>query len=73
MRLRIRDIFGVFVAFGFLALLTSCKTGGGVPGNENGSSPINESEAHEYNKAIVRCYKTGGTRVVKIMGSLRCY
>jgi hypothetical protein len=55
--------------------LAACANGGGgnVPGNENGSEPINDSEASEYKKAIVRCYKTGGTRVVKILGELRCY
>lgn len=44
-----------------------------VAGNERGSEPINENEANEYKKAVMRCYKTGGTRVVKIMGELRCY
>ncbi len=55
----------------------ACSTGGGggagVSGNEDGSAPINDMESNEYKKAIVRCYKTGGTRVVKIMGQLRCY
>jgi len=50
----------------------SCA-GNSIPGNENGSEPINDQEATEYKKAIVRCYKTGGTRVVKVMGELRCY
>lgn len=44
-----------------------------VKGNENGSEPINEAEANEYKKAIVRCYKNGGSRIVKIQGVLRCY
>ncbi len=55
----------------------ACASGGGgsgdVLGNESGSAPVNENEAQDYKKAIVRCYKTGGTRVVKIMGTLRCY
>jgi hypothetical protein len=56
------------------SFLPACASGGGgLTGNEEGSQPINESEANEYKKAIVRCYKTGGTRVVKIMGNLRCY
>ena len=51
-----------------------CQAGGGsVAGNEMGSEPLNDAEANEYKKAIVRCYKTGGTRVVKIMNELRCY
>jgi len=44
-----------------------------VLGNEGGSTPVNDNEAAEYKKAIIRCYKTGGTRIVKIMGTLKCY
>lgn len=58
--------------------LSGCASGGGsgpggVAGNEGGSEPVNEAEGRDYKKAIVRCYKTGGTKVVKIMGELRCY
>ncbi len=56
------------------SLLGGCQSSGGtVPGNELGSAAINNEEELEYKQAIVRCYKTGGTRVVKIMGRLRCY
>jgi hypothetical protein len=48
-------------------------TSADIIGNEFGSEPINDTEANEYKRAVVRCYKTGGTRVVKIMGQLRCY
>ena len=62
------------ILVGSVTLLLSCASGsGGIAGNENGSEPINDKEALEYKKAIVRCYKTGGIRVVKIMGELRCY
>lgn len=44
-----------------------------VAGNEKGSKPVNNEEVTSYKKAIVRCYKIGGTRVVKIEGQLRCY
>ena len=55
-------------------LMTACQSGGGgLAGNEQGSEPINSEESKAYQKAIVRCYKQGGTRVVKIMGKLRCY
>jgi hypothetical protein len=65
-------------ACGLMLVLSvlACSTGGGgggVSGNENGSEPVNGQEALEYKKAVVRCYKTGGTRVVKIMGQLKCY
>lgn len=57
-----------------LMTTTGCQSGGGsVTGNEGGSEPVNETEANEYKKAVVRCYKTGGTRVVKVMGALKCY
>ncbi len=57
-----------------VTLFAGCQsTGGGVAGNEDGSSPANEIEAHEYQKAVNRCHRTGGTRIVKIMGELRCY
>jgi hypothetical protein len=59
------------------ALLTSCAStdggGGNVAGNKRGSEPNNPSEANEYKRAVHKCYKTGGTRVVKIAGKLRCY
>jgi len=64
----------LILCIAYAAFLSGCQTGGGsVKGNENGSDPVNEQEKYEYQKAIVRCYKTGGTRVVKIMGELRCY
>jgi len=62
------------IVVGSSALMLSCAAGGGgVAGNEGGSEPVNDKEALDYKKAIVRCYKTGGSRVVKIMGELRCY
>ena len=51
--------------------LVGCQSG--ISANEGGSSPINDAEALQYEKAVARCYKTGGSRVVKIMGKLRCY
>lgn len=62
----------LFALIALTPLLTACQTAA-VAGNEEGSQPVNDQEANEYKKAIVRCYKTGGTRVVKIMGNLRCY
>lgn len=44
-----------------------------VRGNEGGSDPLNDQEAYEIQKAVNRCHRTGGTRVVKIKGELRCY
>jgi len=56
----------------FAAIFSGCQSSGSY-GNEGGTSPINSEEELQYNQAIVRCYKTGGTRVVKILGRLRCY
>jgi len=57
--------------------LTACAGMGGGGGhsnaNENGSSPINTTEERDYKRAISKCYKTGGSRVVKIEGQLKCY
>jgi hypothetical protein len=44
-----------------------------VEGNELGSAPINRLEVVEYKKAIAKCLRAGGTRVVKIEGRLRCF
>ena len=58
-----------------MASLNSCQTGGlgVVQGNEGGSQPISEQEAFDMQKAVNRCQRSGGTRVVKIRGQLRCY
>ena len=60
-----------------LGLLSACSGGGGgnvdLSANEYGSEPINDKEAIRYKKALLKCYKTGGQRVVKIEGRLRCY
>lgn len=56
--------------------LTACAGGGssgGSAGNESGSSPINATEETNYKRAISKCYKTGGSRVVKVEGRLLCY
>ena len=54
--------------------LTGCETtGGSVRGNEGGSEPLSDQEALDYQKAVTRCHKTGGSRIVKIKGELRCY
>ena len=67
------------VLLAVLTTLSACAsggggwTGGGVAGNEGGSDPVNEQEAFEFQKAVNRCHRTGGTRVVKIKGELKCY
>jgi hypothetical protein len=69
------------LAFGHMILfclaLSGCQTGGGggssTEGNEGGSEAINPTEERAYKRAILKCYKTGGSRVVKIEGQLMCY
>ena len=57
--------------------MSSCAGGGGgkeIGGKGNESSkPINRTEEIQYKQALIRCYKTGGSRIVKITGVLRCY
>ena len=55
------------------SILSACQTGGTVAGNEGGSQPVNEQEGYEMQKAVNRCHRTGGSRVVKIRGELKCY
>ncbi len=55
--------------------LTACAGGASSAnqGNDAGSSPINQTEEKNYKRAINKCYKTGGSRVVKVEGQLLCY
>jgi hypothetical protein len=55
-----------------VAFLNSCQ-GFRVKGNEGGSEAINEVEMFDMQKAVHRCHKNGGQRVVKIKGQLRCF
>ncbi len=58
--------------------LYACAGGGmdgerSVSGNVGGSEPINDAESRDYKRAILKCYKTGGSRIVKVEGRLMCY
>ncbi len=71
-------VFGPIIVLSLA--LSACQTGGaggggtdGVSGNEGGSEPVNGKEEKAYKRAILKCYKTGGSRVVKIEGQLMCY
>ena len=55
-----------------ISLLAACQSLQ-VPGNEEGSDPINTDEQRAYMKAVRRCHKMGGSRVVKVQGELRCF
>ncbi len=68
-----RIVGAIWCSVALLACASCQGGGGGVPGNDQGSDPINDQESTDYKKALVRCYKTGGSRIVKIMGELRCY
>ena len=64
----------IILLFTVLGFLCQCTSGiSQVTGNEEGSAPVNKTEEREYQRAILKCYKNGGTRVVKISGELRCY
>ena len=62
-----------FFAGVFAVLILNNCASTDVSGNKEGSKPINDSEAKQYKKALLRCYKTGGSRIVKINGVLRCF
>ena len=70
MKLNARLLLSAFIVLMSSSLLRCAYT---VAGNDNGSEPINEQEQWEYQKAVNRCHRTGGTRVVKIKGELKCY
>lgn len=75
----------LLVTFIFGCFLFSCASGGGRGGSRSGdnsgsihrggesSKPINHKEAQAYKRALLKCYKTGGSRIVKIEGMLKCY
>ncbi len=64
----------IVLFFGFfLASMISCAGGDVSVGNDGGSLPLNQVEALQYKQALHRCFKTGGTRIVKINGYLQCY
>ena len=72
-----RHIVSSILVISLSSLVISCQSGGisdiAIKENDNGSQPINTQEEAAYKRAILKCYKTGGTRVVKITGKLRCY
>jgi hypothetical protein len=72
-----RPLISSVLALSFLFASVGCQSDDGdyaaVEENENGSQPINKKEEAEYKRAVLKCYKTGGTRVVKVVGKLRCY
>jgi len=67
----------LLLACGLSGLLAqSCAgggRGGGFHGSDEGSNPVNSKEVIMYKQALIRCHKTGGTRIVKINGTLRCF
>jgi hypothetical protein len=67
-----KPLRSIIIACLLMSIFAGCATTG-LTGNDEGSMAINAAEGKEYQKAINRCYKTGGTRVVKIEGRLRCF
>ena len=55
-----------------LIISYSCASGGTSQRGES-SKPINQGEEAQYKRSLLRCYKTGGSRIVKIDGVLRCF
>lgn len=75
-----KKIMSTLAVLASMALCSSCQTGESsspvsfeVSGNEGGSKALNAGEGYELQKAVNRCHRTGGSRVVKIKGDLKCY
>jgi hypothetical protein len=68
-----QSLFGISL----MLTLVACQSANSFNGldihNDLGSQPVNKQEAIEYKRAVIKCYKNGGSRVVKIEGQLRCY
>ena len=65
-------VFIVVLGLLFAIVAAGCTTSD--PLHETASSkPLNKKEEIEYNAALIRCHKTGGTRIVKINQNLRCF
>ena len=70
---RLNKVLFLVFLIGVCACAGGGSTGGGVYGLKEGSKPINRGEELKYKKALIRCHKTGGSRIVKIKGTLRCF
>lgn len=57
----------------FVNCILACSGGEHSEKLGESSEPINSIEERRYKQAMIRCAKTGGTRVVKIAGILKCY
>ena len=70
--MQLKQRFHVVQILALLSLLglSSCQSDGIGAG---GTEPLNGQEEIEYTRALNRCLKTGGTRIVKILNQLRCY
>ena len=56
-----------------LLFLSYCSSATREPFLDASSEPISKSEETAYARAMHRCVKTGGSRVVKVSGNLRCF
>ncbi|MDD9951302.1 MAG: hypothetical protein OXT67_07015 [Zetaproteobacteria bacterium] len=65
-------IAGYLVLLG-LTLTTSCQNTQQYRSEAASSKPVNKKESIAYKQALIRCHKTGGTRIVKINSVLRCF
>lgn len=63
----------IFMLLFLLIGTLNCAGGSSNLVNEGGSEPINSAEVIQYKQALHRCYKTGGSRIVKINSYLQCY
>ena len=62
----------IFTFLSFIIFSISCQGGGDAPGIGS-SGAVNPKEKLEYKRALLNCYKSGGSRIVKIKSQLRCF
>jgi hypothetical protein len=62
-----------FLVLGIFPLSLASISCIGPQGSDSSSQALNGDEELAYKRAMLRCHKTGGSRVVKIEGNLRCF
>lgn len=71
MNLLLRSIF-----ISILLGAVSCSHGNGNSfdfSNSGGTEPRDDKEALKYRRELLKCYKSGGSRIVMIQQQLVCY
>lgn len=63
----------LYITFLITMFIGSCSHGKFNFSNEGGTTPKDAHEEKQYKRLLYKCYKMGGSRIVKIQNELRCY